>query len=70
MVDRTKTYADAGMMIGLYVGAGLAVILYGVTGSGAAFALIGICMVLGLAFGSGVARPDGTAPRAEGDTEG
>ena len=52
MKDRRHSYTELGMLLGLFVGGGLATILFATTGNAVYFALVGIGLALGLALGA------------------
>jgi hypothetical protein len=52
MKARTYGYTEVGMLLGLFVGGGLATILFVTTGEAIYFGLLGIGLALGLALGA------------------
>ncbi|MEJ2208868.1 MAG: hypothetical protein P8129_07510 [Anaerolineae bacterium] len=52
MKDRRYSYTELGMLLGLFVGGGLATILFATTGKVVYFALVGMGLALGLALGA------------------
>jgi hypothetical protein len=52
MKDRRYSYTELGMLLGLFVGGGLATILFVTTGNVVYFALVGMGLALGLALGA------------------
>jgi hypothetical protein len=45
------SYAQLGMLLGLFAGSGLAVILFSITGNAVYFVVVGIGLSLGLSLG-------------------
>ena len=52
MSERRYSYTELGMMLGICVGAGLAVVLFATTGEATYFGVVGIGLALGLGLGS------------------
>lgn len=52
MKRRRYSYTELGMLLGLFVGGGLATIMFATTGNAVYFALVGIGLALGLGLGA------------------
>lgn len=52
MKGRRYSYTELGMLLGLFVGGGLAIIMYATTGNVVYYALVGIGLALGLGLGA------------------
>lgn len=52
MKHRRYSYTEWGMLLGLFVGGGLATILFVTTGQAVYFAIVGIGLALGLGLGA------------------
>jgi hypothetical protein len=61
MTERKYSYTELGMLFGIFVGGGLATILYVTTGQVFYFGLIGVGLALGLGLGAAF---DGRQPSA------
>lgn len=60
MKSRKYRYTELGMLFGIFVGGGLATILFTMTGNATYFAIVGIGLALGLSLGAafdGAQRP-------------
>lgn len=53
MSERKYKYAEIGMLFGLFVGGGLAIILFATTGNAVYFAVVGVGLAVGLILGAG-----------------
>jgi hypothetical protein len=62
MNERKYSYAQLGMLLGIFVGGGLATILFSTTGEAMYFGLIGVGLALGLGLGAGLDRSRGQEP--------
>jgi len=62
MNQRKYTYAQLGMLFGIFVGGGLATILFATTGEAIYFGLIGVGLAMGLGLGAGLDRMRGQEP--------
>jgi hypothetical protein len=56
MNERKYSYAQLGMLIGIFVGGGLATVLFVTTGEATYFGLMGVCLALGLGLGAAFDR--------------
>lgn len=65
MNQRKYSYAQLGMLFGLFVGGGLGTILFATTGNPVYFAIVGIGLALGL--GLGAAYDTSTRSAREGE---
>ena len=54
MESRQYTYAQLGMLFGIFVGGGLGVVLLAITGNALYIALAGAGLAIGLVLGAGV----------------
>lgn len=54
MERRTYTYAQLGMLFGIFVGGGLGVVLFAVTGEALYIAIAGAGAAIGLVLGAGI----------------
>jgi hypothetical protein len=54
MDKQQYSYAQLGMLFGIFVGGGLGVVLFASTGNAAFFALAGAGLAVGLALGTGI----------------
>jgi hypothetical protein len=52
MEERKYRYTELGMLLGIFVGGGLATILVAMTGEAAYYAIVGIGLALGLSLGA------------------
>jgi hypothetical protein len=52
MKKRKYSYTELGMLLGLFVGGGLATILFTTTGKAVYFAIVGVGLALGLGLGA------------------
>jgi hypothetical protein len=52
MNERRYSYAGLGMLLGIFVGGGLAIVLCAVTGQAIYFAIVGIGLALGMGLGA------------------
>jgi len=59
--DRRYSTTTWGMLLGLFIGAGLATIMFATTGEAIYFGLVGVGLALGLGLGAAIDR----APRSE-----
>lgn len=53
MSERKYRYAEIGMLFGLFVGGGLAIILFATTGNAVYFAVVGVGLAVGLILSAG-----------------
>jgi hypothetical protein len=73
MNERRYSYTEWGMLLGLFVGSGLAIVLFAATGKATYFGIIGIGLALGLGLGAafdGIKRSDqedGSGPERASD---
>ena len=56
MQARSYSYTELGMLIGLFVGGGLATILFATTGNAVYFVIVGMGLALGLSLGAALDR--------------
>jgi hypothetical protein len=52
MKDRRYGYTELGMLLGLFVGGGLAILVFATTGEVTYFAIVGVGLALGLGLGA------------------
>jgi hypothetical protein len=52
MSKRTYSYTELGMLLGLFVGGGLAIIMFATTGEAIYFGIVGVGLALGLGLGA------------------
>ena len=64
MRDRKYGYSELGMLLGLFVGGGLATILFATTGKATYFAIVGIGLALGLGLGAAFDRARSSAQKS------
>jgi len=70
MRGRNYSYAQVGMLLAIFVGGGLATILYATTGEIAYFGLIGVGLALGLSLGAGFERTKARHESSSGERGG
>jgi hypothetical protein len=56
MEKRNYTYAQLGMLFGIFIGGGLSVVLFGITGDAVYFGVAGAGTAIGLILGAGLDR--------------
>jgi hypothetical protein len=66
MSKRKYSYTELGMLLGLFVGGGLATIMFAITGRATYFGLVGVGLALGLGLGAAF---EGSRRSKEGGTE-
>lgn len=65
MKNRRYSYTELGMLLGLFVGGGLATILFVTTGEAVYFAMVGVGLALGLGLGAAFDGANRSANRSE-----
>ena len=53
MEDRKYTYAQLGMLFGIFIGGGIGVVLFAISGNAVYFAIAGAGAAIGLVLGAG-----------------
>ena len=63
MIPRQYRYAGVGMLLGLFVGGGLAVLLFVTTGQAVYFTVAGLGLAVGLLIGAAADRANQAPPQ-------
>jgi hypothetical protein len=69
MNERRYSYTEWGMLLGLFVGSGLAIVLFATTGQVTYFGIIGIGLALGLGLGAAFERTKHSDRRGSGGSD-
>lgn len=56
MEERKYTYAQLGMLFGIFIGGGLSVVFFSITGDAVYFGVAGAGAAIGLILGAGIDR--------------
>jgi hypothetical protein len=62
MNERDYTYTGLGMLLGIFVGGGLAAVMFAITGQAFYFSVVGIGLTLGLRLGAALDAAFDPAP--------
>jgi hypothetical protein len=69
MSDRRYSYTELGMLLGIFVGTGLAVVLFATTGEATYFGIVGIGLALGLGLGAAFEGARRSERRSDGGSD-